>query len=106
MNSELAHLDARDLKRTLEQLPEAERYAELMRRKARGEIIPRQFRFFVASYEWTALRLPDEAHTFRITEGDFAGHRRWMEMMKQRSKRGGCATILPFTKNLKDKEGS
>lgn len=89
-------LHSRELKTALEQMAEPERYAELMKRFKRGELIPRQFRFFVSYYEVERLKLPEAQQTFHITEKLFQDHRAWMRLMDERSKKGGCASILPL----------
>lgn len=89
-------LHSRELKTALEQMAEPERYAELMKRFKRGELIPRQFRFFVSYYEMERLKLPESKQTFHITEKLFQDHRAWRKLMDERSKKGGCASILPL----------
>lgn len=89
-------LRSKELKAALEQMKEPDRYAEIMRRVARGELIPRQFRFFVSYYEVDQLKLPEAKQTFRITEKLFRDHRAWLQMMRERWKKGGCGDILPL----------
>ncbi len=94
-------LHARELKTALEQMEEPERYAELMKRIHRGELIPRQFRFFVSYYEADRLKLPESEQTFIITEKLFQDHREWRKLMRQRKEKGGCASILPLQQKTK-----
>jgi hypothetical protein len=70
-------------------MAETDRYQELLRREARGEMIPKQQQLYLYYYESVRLGIPDEKIARVIPE-------RWLERDEKR--RGGCCNILPFEK--------